>query len=93
MGGLVWFDKIFQACQWPPSFIAYERGWVIFEYSRVFRSGGSLMKFSDGFTRGDFSRLDSMRSTISTKSSQLCGDTVSLSDRPWMSSYIIQYVS
>jgi hypothetical protein len=25
------------------SFIAYERGWVIFEYSHVFRSGGSLM--------------------------------------------------
>jgi hypothetical protein len=24
-------------------FIAYERGWVIFEYSHVFRSGGSLM--------------------------------------------------
>jgi hypothetical protein len=35
MGGLVWFDKIFQACQGPTSFIAYERGWVIFEY-RVF---------------------------------------------------------
>jgi hypothetical protein len=43
MGGLVWFDKIFQACQGPTSFIAYERGWVIFEYSLVFRSGGSLM--------------------------------------------------
>jgi hypothetical protein len=39
MGGLVWFDKIFKACQGPTSFIAYERGWVIF----VFRSGGSLM--------------------------------------------------
>jgi hypothetical protein len=36
MGGLVWFDKIFQACQGPTSFIAYERGWVIFEYSHVF---------------------------------------------------------
>jgi hypothetical protein len=44
MGGLVWFDMIFQACQGPTSFIAYERGWVIFEYSHVFRSGGSLMK-------------------------------------------------
>jgi hypothetical protein len=43
MGGLVWFDKIFQACQGPTSFIANERGWVIFEYSHVFRSGGSLM--------------------------------------------------
>jgi hypothetical protein len=43
MGGLVWFYKIFQACQGPTSFIAYERGWVIFEYSHVFRSGGSLM--------------------------------------------------
>jgi hypothetical protein len=42
---VVWFDKIFQACQGPTSFIAYEyeRGWVIFEYSHVFRSGGSLM--------------------------------------------------
>jgi hypothetical protein len=38
------FDKIFQACQGPTSFIAYERGWVIFvEYSHVFLSGGSLM--------------------------------------------------
>jgi hypothetical protein len=36
MGGLVWFDKIFQACQGPTSFIAYERGLVIFEYSHVF---------------------------------------------------------
>jgi hypothetical protein len=36
MGGLVWFDKIFQACQRPISFIAYERGWVIFEYSQCF---------------------------------------------------------
>jgi hypothetical protein len=35
MGGLAWFDKIFQACQGPTSFIAYERGWVIFEYSAV----------------------------------------------------------
>jgi hypothetical protein len=43
MGGLVCFDKIFQAYQGPTSFIAYERGWVIFEYSHVFRSGGSLM--------------------------------------------------
>jgi hypothetical protein len=43
MGGLVWFDEIFQACQGPTSFIAYERGWGIFEYSHVFRSGGSLM--------------------------------------------------
>jgi hypothetical protein len=33
--------------------------------------------------------LDSMLSTISPKSSQLCGDKVSLSDRPWMSSYIM----
>jgi hypothetical protein len=35
---------------------------------------------------GDFSLfcLDSMRSTITAKSSQLCGDKVSLSDRPWM---------
>jgi hypothetical protein len=31
--------------------------------------------------------------TISAKSSQLCGDKVSLSDRPWMSSYIMQCVS
>jgi hypothetical protein len=38
MGGLVWFDKIFQACQGPTSFIAYERGLMIFEYSHVFRS-------------------------------------------------------
>jgi hypothetical protein len=45
MGGLVWFDKIFQACQGPISFIAYEWGQVIFEYSHVFHSGGSLMKF------------------------------------------------
>jgi hypothetical protein len=37
------FGKIFQACQGPTSFIAYERGCVIFEYSHVFRSGGSLM--------------------------------------------------
>jgi hypothetical protein len=46
MGGLVWFDKIFQACQGPTSFMAYmyERGWVIFEYSHVFRSGGALMQ-------------------------------------------------
>jgi hypothetical protein len=43
MGGLVWFDKAIQACQGPISFIAYERGLVIFEYSHVFRSGGSLM--------------------------------------------------
>jgi hypothetical protein len=34
MGGLVWG---------PTSFIAYARGLVIFEYSHVFRSGGSLM--------------------------------------------------
>jgi hypothetical protein len=40
-----WFDKIFQACQGPTSFIAYERGLVIFEYSHVFRSGGSLMSW------------------------------------------------
>jgi hypothetical protein len=44
MGGLVWFDKIFQG---PTSFIAYERGWVILEYSHVFRSGGSLMVTGD----------------------------------------------
>jgi hypothetical protein len=43
MGGLVWFDKTVQACQGPTSFIAYERGLVMFEYSHVFRSGGSLM--------------------------------------------------
>jgi hypothetical protein len=43
MGGPVWFDKIFQACHGPTSFIAYERGLVIFEYSHVFRSGGPLM--------------------------------------------------
>jgi hypothetical protein len=43
MEGLVWFDKIFQVCHGPTSFIAYERGWVIFEFSHVFRSGGSLM--------------------------------------------------
>jgi hypothetical protein len=43
MGGLIWLDMIFQACQGPASFIAYERGLVIFEYSLVFRSGGSLM--------------------------------------------------
>jgi hypothetical protein len=44
---------------------------------------------------GDFSLfcLDSMRSTISAKSNQLCGDKVSLSDHPWMSSYIMQCVS
>jgi hypothetical protein len=44
---------------------------------------------------GDFSLfcLDSMRSTISEKSSQLCGDQVLLSDRPSMSSYIMQCVS
>jgi hypothetical protein len=47
MGGLVWFDKIFQAFQGSTSFIADERGWVIFEYSHVFRSGGSLMYFSE----------------------------------------------
>jgi hypothetical protein len=35
----------------------------------------------------------SMRSTISANSSQLCRDKVSLSDRPWMSSYIMQCVS
>jgi hypothetical protein len=44
MGGLVWFDKIFQACQGPTSFRAYERGLVIFEFSHVFRSGGSHEK-------------------------------------------------
>jgi hypothetical protein len=44
MGGLVWFDKTVQACQGPTYFIAYERGWVMFEYSHVFRSGGSLME-------------------------------------------------
>jgi hypothetical protein len=46
-------------------------------------------------TWGDFSLfcLDSMWSTISAKSSLLCGDKVSLSDRPWMSSYIMQCVS
>jgi hypothetical protein len=43
MGGLVWFDKTIQACQGPTSFIAYERGWVIFEYSHVFGNGGSLI--------------------------------------------------
>jgi hypothetical protein len=55
MGGLVWFDKIFQACQGPTSFIAHERGWVIFEYPHVFRSGGSVMIFSQigGGTRVD----------------------------------------
>jgi hypothetical protein len=36
------FDKTVQAYQGPTSFIAYERGLVIFEYSHVFRSGGSL---------------------------------------------------
>jgi hypothetical protein len=41
--GLVWFDKTVQACQGPTSFIVYARGLVIFEYSHVFRSGGSLM--------------------------------------------------
>jgi hypothetical protein len=46
MGGLVWFDNTVQACQGPTSFIAYERGLVIFEYSHVFRSGGSLMSKS-----------------------------------------------
>jgi hypothetical protein len=40
-----------------------------------------------------FSVLDSMLSTISAKSSQLCGDQVSLSDRPWMSSYIMHWTS
>jgi hypothetical protein len=34
-----------------------------------------------------------MRSTISANSSQLSGDEVSLNDRPWMSSYIMQCVS
>jgi hypothetical protein len=43
VGGLVWFDKTVQACQGPTSFIAYERGLVIFEYSHVFHCGGSLM--------------------------------------------------
>jgi hypothetical protein len=43
MGGLVWFDKTIQACQGPTFVIAYERGLVIFDYSHVFRSGGSLM--------------------------------------------------
>jgi hypothetical protein len=43
MEDLIWFDKIFQACQGPTSFIAYERGLVIFECSHVFCSGGSLM--------------------------------------------------
>jgi hypothetical protein len=43
MEGLVWFDKAVQACQGPTSFIAYESGLVIFEYSHVFCSGGSLM--------------------------------------------------
>jgi hypothetical protein len=37
--------------------------------------------------------LKSMQSTISAKSSQPYGDKVSLSDRPWMSSYIMQCVS
>jgi hypothetical protein len=53
MGGLVWFDKIFLACQWRTSFIAYERCWVIFEYSHVFRSGGSLMLLSRVYTSDD----------------------------------------
>jgi hypothetical protein len=45
------FDKIFQAFQGPTSFIAYERGWVIFEYSHIFRSGGSLMQFLNSYQK------------------------------------------
>jgi hypothetical protein len=55
MGGLVWFDKIFQG---PTSFIAYERGWVIFEYSHVFRSGGSLVKFKSAFQAEVSTRIE-----------------------------------
>jgi hypothetical protein len=33
--------------QGPTSFIDYEKGLVIFEYSHVFRSGGSLMLVFD----------------------------------------------
>jgi hypothetical protein len=44
MGGPVWFDKTVQACQGSTSFIAYERGLVIFEYSCFSQfGGGSLM--------------------------------------------------
>jgi hypothetical protein len=54
-----------------------------------------LHLFLWNWTWGDFSLfcLDSMWSTISAKSSQLCGDKVSLNDRPWMSSYIMQCVN
>jgi hypothetical protein len=49
------FDKTVQACQGPTSFIAYERGLVIFEYSHVFRSGGSLMLNYRFISEYDFS--------------------------------------
>jgi hypothetical protein len=56
---------------------------------------GKIFEIDSGnqlHTWGDFCLfcLDSMRSTISAKSSQLCGYKVSLSDGPWMSSYIMQ---
>jgi hypothetical protein len=56
---------------------------------------GAVELYGSVAIRGDFSLfcLDSMRSTISAKSSQLCGDKVSLSGHPWMSSYIMQCVS
>jgi hypothetical protein len=48
MGGLVWFDKTVQACQGPTSFIAYERGLAILEYSHVFRTSKKKLE-SDMF--------------------------------------------
>jgi hypothetical protein len=60
-----------------------------------FRTKPVCCRYVENHTWGDFSLfcLDSMRSTISTKSSQLCRDKVSLSDSPRMSSYIMQCVS
>jgi hypothetical protein len=52
-------------------------------FSELYNTWGDLSLFC----------LDSMRSSVSAKSSQLCRDKVSLSDRPWMSSYIMQCVS
>jgi hypothetical protein len=57
-----------------------------FQISEECRPGVEFFRESWGYF--SLFSLDSMRSTISAKSSQLCGDKVSLSDRPWMSSYI-----
>jgi hypothetical protein len=72
--------------------VPISEGWAIPHFFSL-----KILQFSKVLTQtwGDFNLfcLDSMWSTISAKSSQLCGDKVSLSDSPWMSSYIMQCVS